>query len=273
MPVRSEWVSYGDERGYLAVPERAALPLPSVVVIQEIFGVNEHIEDVTRRIAASGYVALAPDIYAVNGVRPPSYSVDRIAEAMAFSTRLPPASRFDPAAREAELAKLPDGERSRLKETFADVFGRAMTPGGQQSYIGKLRAAVRYLAQERQESLAQKTACVGFCMGGGLSALLACEEPDLSGAAVFYGMTPPPEKASQATCPVIAFYGAKDERVNAGIPGYVAAMRTAKQPYEYRIYEGAGHAFFNDTSGAYEVKAARDSWARLLGFFARVIGS
>ena len=64
MSVKGEWVSYGSERGYLAFPPRAALPLPSVVVIQEIFGVVEHIEDVTRRIAAAGYVALAPDLYA-----------------------------------------------------------------------------------------------------------------------------------------------------------------------------------------------------------------
>ena len=50
------------------------------------------------------------------------------------------------------------------------------------------------------------------------------------------------------------------------------AMKAAAKPFEYRIYEGAGHAFFNDTTGAYDVKAARDSFARLLGFFARILG-
>lgn len=72
MAIKSEWVRYGDQVGYLAVPELAATPLPSIVVIQEIVGVDEHIEDVTRRVAAAGYVALAPDLFSVNGERPPA---------------------------------------------------------------------------------------------------------------------------------------------------------------------------------------------------------
>jgi carboxymethylenebutenolidase len=269
MPVKSEWVKYGDQQGYFAYPERATLPLPAVVVIQEIMGVDAHIEDVCRRIAASGYAALAPDLYAVNGERPAAFSKERIGEAMAFMVRLPPAARTDPTAREAEFARLPEAERARMKETFGKIFGAATT-GGLQGFISQLRSAVRYLRAERPETREQKVACVGFCMGGSLSALLACEEPELTGAAVFYGTTP--EKAAQTHCPVIAFYGVKDERVNVGIPGYVAAMKAAARPFEYRIYEGAGHAFFNDTTGAYDVKAARDSFARLLGFFARILG-
>jgi carboxymethylenebutenolidase len=271
MPVNAEWVRYGDQAGYFACPERAAKPLPSVVVIQEVFGVEAHIEDVVRRIAAAGYAVLAPDLFSVNGERPAPYARERIAEAMAFMGRMSPATRFDPAAREAEFAKLPEAERLRTMETFGKIFAAA-APAGLSGFVGQLRQAVRYLLSEREETRSQKVACVGFCMGGSLSALLACEEPDLSGAGVFYGSTPPVQKAAQTHCPVMAFYGAADERVNAGIPDYVASMRTAKQPFEYRIYEGAGHAFFNDTSPAYEVKAARDSYARLLSFFARLIG-
>ena len=74
MPVKAEWISYGNRSGYLAVPERAALPLPAVVVIQEIWGVDEHIQDVTRRIAAAGYAALAPDLWAEHGERPAARS-------------------------------------------------------------------------------------------------------------------------------------------------------------------------------------------------------
>jgi carboxymethylenebutenolidase len=270
MPVKSEWVRYGDQQGYFAFPDHAALPLPGVVVIQEVFGVEEHMEDVCRRIAAAGYAALAPDLYTVEGERPAAFSRERIGEAIGFMSRLPPALRFDPATREAELAKLPEAQRLNIKETFGKIFGAA-TPEGLQGFMGHLHSAVRYLRTERSETRDQKVACVGFCMGGGLSALLACEEPDLSGAAVFYGMTPPAEKAAQTHCPVIAFYGARDERVNAGIPGYVAAMKSAHKPFEYRIYEGAGHAFFNDTTAAYEVKAARDAFARLLAFFATAL--
>jgi carboxymethylenebutenolidase len=132
-----------------------------------------------------------------------------------------------------------------------------------------LRSAFRHLREENPATKGRKVACVGFCMGGGLSALLACEEEELSGAAVYYGSAPPPEKIPGIACPVIAFYGANDARVNAGIPDFEAAMQKAGKSYEKHIYPGAGHAFLNDLGQTYEVNAARDSWTRLLGFFQR----
>jgi carboxymethylenebutenolidase len=266
MPVKSEWIKYWDQVGYLAVPERAALPLPSVVVIQEIGGVNDNIEDITRRIAASGYAALAPDIYAVNGERPDALRKERIDEAFAFMATMPPASRFDPAQRGAAMAELPEPRRSRIGETFGKVSSMMnLMP----TFIAPLQKAVRYLRTERPETKGRQVGCVGFCMGGGLSALLACEEPELSGAAVFYGATPETERIARINCPVIAFYGGNDQRINGGIPAFEAAMRQAGKSFEYRVYEGANHAFFNDTGPAYDVNAARDSFARLLAFFAK----
>ena len=114
MAIKGEWISFGDQVGYFAHPDHAATPLPSVVVIQEIWGVNAHIEDVTRRIAAAGYAALAPDLMAVEGKRPEALSKERIEEAVTFSMTMAPASRFDPAAREAAMAKLPESERTRI---------------------------------------------------------------------------------------------------------------------------------------------------------------
>jgi len=61
MAIKGEWIDYDGHRGYFAAPERAAEPLPAIIVIQEIYGVNGHIEDVTRRFASAGYAALAPD--------------------------------------------------------------------------------------------------------------------------------------------------------------------------------------------------------------------
>jgi carboxymethylenebutenolidase len=266
MAIKTEWIHFGEYTGYLALPERAAAPLPSVVVIQEIGGVNDHIEDVTRRIAAAGYAALAPDLFAVGGKRPAPLVRERIGEAFAFAGRLPPGKMFDAAAREEALGKLPEPERLRIKETLGQVFSYA-SPGRMDPLVSPLKSAVRHLRSERPETLGQKTACVGFCMGGGLSALLACEEPELSGAAVYYGNAPAAEKIARIQCPVIAFYGANDQRVNAGIPGFKKAMRAAGKSFEHWIYEGAGHAFFNDDSPGYNVRAARDSFARLLMFF------
>jgi carboxymethylenebutenolidase len=270
MAVKGEWVRYGEGSGYFAKPERAASPLPGVLVIQEVGGVNQNIEDITRRIAAAGYAALAPDLFAVDGKRPPALTGERVTEAFRFAATLPPGAMFDPAARDAALAKIDEATRARIVETYGHAFS-FIAPGRLESLLGPLQRGFRHLREERAETRGQKIACVGFCMGGGLSALLACEEPALSGAAVFYGMTPAAEKIPRINCPVIAFYGAKDQRVNAGIPGFQEGMRAAGKSFEHHVYDGAGHAFFNDDSAAYAIEAARDSFARLLMFFAKTL--
>jgi carboxymethylenebutenolidase len=268
MAIKSEWVRYGDEIGFLARPELAQAPLPGVLVIQEVMGVNEHIEEVTRRIAAAGYVALAPDLFAVKGERPAALSRERIAKAMSFLFRLPPGAMLDPSLRDAELAKLPEADRRQISESMGQISGPAVF-GRMEGMTHQLRSAVRYLRSERAETRMQRVGCVGFCMGGGLSALLACEEPELAAAAVYYGTAPSPEKVARINCPIIAFYGERDQRVNAGIPGFEEGMRKAGKSFEYHVYPGAAHAFFNDDGRAYEVRAARDSFARLLTFFAK----
>ncbi|MGA2763820.1 MAG: dienelactone hydrolase family protein [Spirochaetia bacterium] len=266
MAIKTEWVRYEDQVGFLALPSNATPPLPAVVVIQEIMGVTEHIEDVTRRIAAAGYVALAPDLFSVNGERPPALTRDRIISVMAFVRQLPPGAMGDPAAREAGLAKLPDGERRLIGESMGQIFASA---GRMDAMTSQLRSAVRYLRSERPETRQQPVGCVGFCMGGGLSALLACEEPELGACAVYYGNSPSAEKAAKIRCPVIAFYGEKDQRVNAGVPAFVEAMQKGGKSFEHHTYPGALHAFFNDDGKMYNVQAARDSFARLLTFFAK----
>jgi carboxymethylenebutenolidase len=269
MAIRGEWIRYGAGSGYFARPEKPSAGMPGVLVIQEVGGVNEHIEDVTRRIAAAGYAALAPDLFAVDGERPGELSKERISEAFGIASTFPPGTMFDPAKRAEELGKL--GERGRrIGETFGQAFSFA-APARAASLLAPLRLAFRHLREERAETRGQKTACVGFCMGGGLSALLACEEDGLAGAAVYYGMSPPAEKVAAIACPVIGFYGALDQRVNASLPAFEEAMRAAGKSFESHVYEGAGHAFFNDDAPSYNLPAARDSYARLLNFFAKTL--
>jgi carboxymethylenebutenolidase len=263
MSIATEWVHYDGHLGYLASPDRAKTPLPAVIVIQEVWGVDAHIQDVTRRIAAAGYAALAPDLLAVNGERPPAVTADRITETQAFMNALPPAAWKDPALREAELAKLPSDAHARIGETYKTLFAGI---GNLSQYVPALVAAVRYLRDGATVAKGQKVACVGFCMGGGLSALLAANEPTLSGAANFYGSSPPAELVPRIACPVMGFYGGLDERINSGVPAFAAAMKSAGKSFEAHTYEGAQHAFFNDTRPAYDVRAVRDSFARFLEF-------
>ena len=271
MAIKAGWIEYGGEKGYFAVPEKAAEPLPAIIVIQELFGVNDHIEDVTRRFAAAGYAALAPDLFVTNGARPAALTPRRIEKAMKFMRQLSPAAWGNPAMRDAELTKLPEPDRTEIGETFGKLYSGG--PDRLAGYMPRLRAAVRHLRTGQQETKEQKVACVGFCMGGGLSALLACEEPEISGAAVFYGSTPPADKIPSIRCPVIGFYGGNDQRINAGIPMFEEAMRAAGKSYERFVYEGANHSFFNDGGQSYNVKAVRDSFVRLLTFFHKILSA
>jgi carboxymethylenebutenolidase len=262
MAVVGEWVRYADQLGYLALPENTAGPLPGVVLIHDLLGLDGHDEDVARRLAAAGYAVLVPDLFAVAGERPIPLSRARIVEAMRFMSGLPLALASDGAARDAALSRLPEADRRRIGATLQQVLAFA-SPSGLRSLLGPLRTAVRHLGHERHETRGQRIAGVGE----GLSALLACHEPELSAAAVFYGMTPQPEELAAIRCPVIAFYGAKDARVNAGIPGFAEAMSRVGMPFEWHVYEGAGHGFFNDAAAAhYDVTASRDAFARLLMF-------
>jgi carboxymethylenebutenolidase len=266
MPVQAEWIHYGDQAGYLARPGGVAGPQPAVLVFQEIWGVDEHIQDVTRRLAAAGYAALAPDLFLEGGVRPPELVPERIAEVRGFMNSLPPAAWADAEARGRSLEALPGPQRARVEASYAAMFAHV---GHLDRFLPAVEAAVRHLRRDCPDSAGQRLGCVGFCMGGGLSALLACEEPELSAAAIFYGSAPPLERVARIACPVLGFYGALDSRVNAGLPAFTQAMAEAGKTFEPHIYDGAPHAFFNDTRPSYRVAAARDSFARLLEFFRR----
>ena len=268
MSIIGRWINYENQRGYLAYPEHADEPLPAIVVIQEIAGVNGHIEDVTRRLAAAGYAALAPDLFAVDGQRPPWFAQHRLDKAMDFIRRNSPAVFRDLAERERALATVSEPDRSEINETCDRMLAAVASLS---QFIPQLRKAVRHLRNGETVSRDQKVACVGFCMGGGLSALLACEEPELSGAAVFYGSTPPMEKLPDIACPVIGFYGANDERINATIPAFETGLEAEGRSYENYIYDDANHSFFNDDGTSYNVRAVRDSYVRLLQFFHRTL--
>jgi carboxymethylenebutenolidase len=253
--------------GYLARPARAVGPLPGVLVIQEAWGVDAHIEDVTRRFAAAGYVALAPDLFAdpEAGRRPEPLGRERMTELLEFMDVSPPTVFSDPAAREAALAKLPEVERARVGESLG-VLTSVMTPGRREALLGIVQAAASYLREEQIETRGGRLGVVGFCLGGALAALLACRDPDLGAAVIFYGNPPPAGEIPQIRCPVLGFFGERDQRITSQLPALVEAMGAARKRFERVVYEGAGHAFFNDGRAAYNVAAARDAFARTLAF-------
>ena len=252
----------GDLAVYVSRPAVATEPLPGVLVLQEVWGVDDHIEDVTDRIAAAGYVGVSPDVYSLGGAqRPDAISPQRVRGLMDFFDTIPTGAWQDTDARNAELAKLPQEDADALNETMTTLFGQF---GNFEKFIAELVTATAWLAD--QEYCDGNIAAIGFCMGGGMAARLACETPLLKGAVGFYGAAPTAEQIANLHCPVLCLHGELDERLVGTIPGFQKAADEAGKSYEAVVYPEAPHAFFNDTRSSYRPDAARAAWARTLSF-------
>jgi carboxymethylenebutenolidase len=217
----------GTMPAYLARP-RDGSPAPAVLVIMEAFGLNEHIKDVARRIAAEGYVALAPDLY-WHGGKGRTVGYDNLPEAISLMQSL----------KESEV-------------------------------LSDLRGAVAHL--EKQPFVrADRIGITGFCMGGRISYLAACEMPDkIKASAPFYGGGIPVERTEKLRCPVLAFFGEKDAFIPLDTVKELEAQsaRHGKQ-VETVVYPGADHGFFCNERGSYHAASAKDAWERLKKFLAK----
>jgi carboxymethylenebutenolidase len=97
---------------------------------------------------------------------------------------------------------------------------------------------------------------------------LAVAEPTLDAGVVYYGQQPPAEDVAKIEAPLLLNYAGTDERINAGIPAFQEALKKNNKEYTLYMYEGAQHAFLNDTNEArYNKEAADLAWSRTLDFF------
>ena len=224
-----EYISFpangGEANGYLARPAEGG-PFPGVVVIQEWWGLNPNICDIANRIAAEGYVALAPDLY------------------------------------HGQITAEPD-EAQKIMMGIEEP-----------SALMDMNGAVAAL-QARDDVRSDRIGVTGFCLGGGMSLLLAMHNPSVRAAVPFYGI--PGEgmgAASQIEGAVMGFFAGRDEWVNAEAVGSIrAALEANGVRHELHVYEESEHGFFNDTNaGVYDAAAAGDAWGRLVEFFGAELG-
>jgi carboxymethylenebutenolidase len=215
----------GDVKGYLVKPA-AGGKSGAVLVIHENRGLNAHTQDVARRVAVGGFLALAVDFLSPAGGTPSDE--DQAREMI---------GKLDPA------------------QTTANAV-----------------AAVSYLRSNTDGN--GKVGAVGFCWGGGQIGQLAVNDPSLDAAVVYYGRTPDPADVPKIKAPLLLHYAGQDTRINEGVPAFQAALDKAGIAYTLHMYDGAQHAFNNDTSAErYNPEAAKLAWDRTLSFFAEKLKS
>lgn len=209
----------GEMKAYVARPKQNG-KYGGVIVIHENRGLNPHIEDVTRRVALEGYVAIAPDALSPLGGTPSD----------------------------------PDKARDMFQQLDAVKT------------VANFSKASAYL--KTRNDCNGKIGCVGFCWGGAMANSLAVEVPDLLVAAPFYGRQPDVNDVPKINATLQLHYAEMDERVNAGIAAYEEALKKAGKKYQVFIYEGAQHAFHNDTAPTrYNEAAAKLAWSRTIALF------
>ena len=118
-----------------------------------------------------------------------------------------------------------------------------------------------------------KYGIVGFCWGGGRSFMHAVHAPGLGASVVYYGSPPTAEQMAAIKAPVLGLYGGNDARINATIPATDSAMKKLNKPYEYFIFEGAGHGFLRgQDQSPVNQKAAAEAWPKTVAFFRAKLG-
>lgn len=221
----------GEIPGYLARPQGQG-PYPVVLVVQEIFGVHEHIKDVCRRFAHEGYLALAPEMFHRQG---------EVSGLTDFDAIL------------AIVRQVPDAQ------VMTDLDAAVAYAAGQRGNVAQLAITgfcwggrITWLYAAHSELLRAGVAWYGR----------------VTGEATPLQPRHPVDVAADLHAPVLGLYGGED----TGIPmtevaKMQAALEAADSPSTFHIYPEAPHAFNADYRPSYRPDAARDGWQRTLAWF------
>lgn len=211
---------------------------PAVIVIQEIFGVNEHIQKVCDRFAANGYVAIAPSLFHREHPNPKlGYTADDMQAGINYMSVM------------------------RDEEIVTDI-----------------NVTLNYIRNEYQRTTGQKVGIVGYCVGGRITYLAATSCPGLEAAVAYYPgrvLVPfgddnpaPIDLSENIKIPLMGQFGDQDANPSpADVEVIEERLKAAGVSFDFKMYEGAGHGFNCDERDSYHAEAAEDAWSRTLGFF------
>ncbi len=244
----------------LATPSGTG-PWPGLVLVHEIFGLTPWTREVASRFAANGYLTLAPDLFV--GRVHPRFTPEAALRLMPLVWQMPVETRIVRKAFSAALG----GHRAEDVEVAWALARLSQGLDGVDRMAADLRAAVGAL--QRHPSCTGKVGSLGFCFGGKMAFQLACEEPSLGAAVVFYGGAPREDDIANIACPVLGLYGEEDEYVTKDVPRAQRAMRRFGKAFEVEVYNRTGHAFARPGSAHYREDRAEEAFARADAFLRR----
>ncbi|MBV9103305.1 MAG: dienelactone hydrolase family protein [Candidatus Eremiobacteraeota bacterium] len=208
-------------------------PVGSVVVILHIWGIDANIRDIVRRFAKEGYVTIAPDLFAGLGA--------------------------------------PDGDNTTDYAPFREVASKL----SRETVDADIRAAADWARTPppvlRLPTRTLRVAITGFCMGGAIALRQTVgNAAGFSAASIWYGAVKDVDP-TKVRVPILGSYGGRDTGIPADeVRTFYAALPV---PHDLKVYDEAGHAFFDDTRPSYVASAASDAWPRTLGWFRRYLSA
>ena len=218
----------------------AASAAPGVLVLMEAYGVNDHIRSVVARLAAQGYVAMAPDLYYRERTRSVGYDETDRAVGLVMRT--------------IALSRSPE-ELAKDERVMADI-----------------EVALRALRAHPRVAI-NRVGVLGFCMGGRLAFLTACRVGrDVRAGVVFYGgrMVPIVEEARGLEAPLLFHFGADDTSIKPPeIDRIQAELSYREKLHEVVVHPEAEHGFFCEDRASFQPKAAERAWTSTLDWFGK----
>jgi len=215
---------------------------PGLIFVHGVHGYEEHMKDVARRFAVLGYSCIVPALYCRDEFR-----------SVVEEDDLPKASKW--------LGSRPNAQT-----------------------IGDLAGALSFLQTSPQTSpyVSERIGLVGFCSGGRLALIFACNSKGLGAFVNFYSngiyqstdVNPAPaaEMVENLSCPMLGLFG--DDDANPS-PDDVARLRkdleASSKTFELVSYKDAAHAFFSDTRPSYRPEASQMAWGRCLEWLSRYL--
>lgn len=242
--LRTQWIHIpvldGDMEAYMVKPTSHG-PWPAVIVLMEIFGINSHIQEVTERIAAAGYVAIAPNYY----------------------------------HRTTKNMNLDYSDNSTMiGRQHKDQTTRS-------GLLSDLRAVIQTLQDESDVLPKNKMGCIGFCFGGHVAFIAAGMREIAATAAFYPGGVavvspgggePTVKHSSEIQGEILCLFGEQDPLIPHEQTVIVEqALKDASVQHEVVRYSHAGHGFFCNQREDYDASSADDAWHRVSSLFDRVL--